>query len=243
MSSPPVIAQQPLASETLLAGATLNASVSALGNPPLVYSWFYDNDANPISISTSPTLTLTNLQAANAGSYSVVVTNAYGSVTSSVAPLQFASPARPTIVPGTIGMTNGHFRFQITSAASAILEIQASTNLTYWETIRVLTNSSGLAWFTDPSTNLARRFYRLKQSASPTPARPTLGITWSNGLPQLAITGDVGRNYAVEYVASLTSSNNWQSIATNALTANPPIFIDTTVSGAARRFYRVRQVS
>ena len=93
-STPPVITQQPVVSETLLAGATLNASVANTGTPPLVYLWYFDNGASPISTSTSPTLIVTNLQPANAGSYTCVVSNQVGSAVSSALNLTVVAPTR-----------------------------------------------------------------------------------------------------------------------------------------------------
>ncbi|HKW30231.1 MAG TPA: LamG-like jellyroll fold domain-containing protein, partial [Verrucomicrobiae bacterium] len=93
-SSPPVITQQPQASETLLAGATLIAGVSNNGNPPFVYRWYFNNGTNPISASSSPTLTISNLQPADAGSYICVVSNQYGTATSSALNLTVITPAK-----------------------------------------------------------------------------------------------------------------------------------------------------
>lgn len=93
-SSPPVITQEPPASETLLAGATLNASVSNIGNPPFVYLWYFNSGANPVSVSGSPTLIISNLQSANAGNYTCVVSNQYGTTTSSALNLTVVAPTK-----------------------------------------------------------------------------------------------------------------------------------------------------
>lgn len=77
---------------------------------------------------------------------------------------------------------------------------------------------------------------------TPALTRPVLGISWSNDLPKLSITGDLGSKYAVECLTSLAASNNWQSLVTNTLTTNPQTFTDTTATGAPRRFYRARLV-
>ena len=82
-ASGPTITQEPRASETLLAGATLTASISNIGTPPFVYRWFYNGGTTPISTSANSTLTLTNLQTTQAGSYSCVVSNQYGTAPSS----------------------------------------------------------------------------------------------------------------------------------------------------------------
>ncbi len=92
LTSGPTITQQPQASETLLAGATLNASVTATGSPPFVYRWYFNNGATPISTSSNPTLTRANLQTSQAGSYTCVVSNQVGIATSSALNLTIISP-------------------------------------------------------------------------------------------------------------------------------------------------------
>jgi len=81
-----VIIQQPLASQTVGAGENATfAVVAAGGNPTLSYQWFYDGapvTGAEFAGATTPTLTLTSAEIANAGSYSVVVTNNGSSVTS-----------------------------------------------------------------------------------------------------------------------------------------------------------------
>lgn len=81
--SGPAITQEPPASETLLAGTTLTASVANIGSPPFVYRWYFNSGASPISTSTGPVLTLGNVQTAEAGSYTCVVSNQYGTAPSS----------------------------------------------------------------------------------------------------------------------------------------------------------------
>jgi hypothetical protein len=91
-SSPPLITQQPEAWETLLAGATLNASLFNIGTPPFTYRWYFNNGANPISTAATPTLTIPNLQPANAGSYTCMVSNQYGMAPSSALSLAVVAP-------------------------------------------------------------------------------------------------------------------------------------------------------
>jgi hypothetical protein len=91
-SGPPVITQEPVAAETLLAGTTLNTSVANSGNPPFVYRWYFNHGANPISTAATPTLTITNLQPTNAGSYTCVVSNQYGTTPSTPLNLTVLAP-------------------------------------------------------------------------------------------------------------------------------------------------------
>ena len=76
---------RPPQSQTVNAGANVTFNVVVAGVSPFSYQWQF-NGQN-ISGATSPTLTLNAVTAANSGGYSVVVWNAYGSVTSATASL------------------------------------------------------------------------------------------------------------------------------------------------------------
>src|SRR6185503_7814500 len=89
---PPQISVQPR-NAIVLPGETASFSVGAAGSAPLIYYWRFNGA--PLSQSPQPTLTLTNVQTAQAGNYSVLVSNAYGTAIS--------SNARLDIVGGCIG--------------------------------------------------------------------------------------------------------------------------------------------
>ena len=93
----PVVTTQPT-NLTLLAGGTAAFSVGAGGTQPLSYQWCFNGTNNPISGATNATLTLTNVQPGQAGSYSVLVSNIVGS-TNSVATLTVVSPPVITTQP------------------------------------------------------------------------------------------------------------------------------------------------
>lgn len=84
VAAPPTIGAQPVAS-TANAGSSATFSVMATGQGPFTYQW--KKDGTNISGATGATLTLSNLTSADAASYSVVVTNATGSTTSSAVAL------------------------------------------------------------------------------------------------------------------------------------------------------------
>jgi hypothetical protein len=76
---PPEITQQPVGASVAVGGsATLNATVT--GAAPLNFQWSFNGLL--LSGATNQTLILTNLQLASAGTYTVMVTNMYGRVTS-----------------------------------------------------------------------------------------------------------------------------------------------------------------
>ncbi|HWC58547.1 MAG TPA: immunoglobulin domain-containing protein, partial [Verrucomicrobiae bacterium] len=90
-TNPPSIGSQPF-NRTVPVGSNVLFSVSASGASPLSYQWYF-NTNTLISGAVSSTITVTNAQLTNAGTYSVIVTNNFGSVTSSFATLMVTNAA------------------------------------------------------------------------------------------------------------------------------------------------------
>src|SRR5208282_4383289 len=88
---PPMIASPP-ESQTAQASSTIDLQVDASGYPPPSYQWFF-NGTNAIAGATNSILEVTNVLFAQSGAYTVVITNAYGSVTSLVATLIVQDPS------------------------------------------------------------------------------------------------------------------------------------------------------
>jgi hypothetical protein len=92
--APPEISAQPQ-SQVVTAGATAVFTVTVSGAAPLSYQW-KKNGTN--TGSNSDTLSLSNVTTNEAGNYSVVVTNLFGAVTSSVATLTVNPPPPYTLL-------------------------------------------------------------------------------------------------------------------------------------------------
>src|SRR5581483_8172370 len=123
---PPAITNQP-ASQGVVLGQNASFSVGATGSGVMAYQWGFDGVA--ITDATNSVLALTNVQNSQAGSYSVVVTNAYGAVTSSVAALRVYLPPSITAQPVDQGvLENGNASFSVTAAGSSPLSYQWSLN-------------------------------------------------------------------------------------------------------------------
>jgi fructan beta-fructosidase len=89
-AAPPFIVTQPGPAATVNLGGSASFSVTATGTTvPLSYQWF--NNGEPILGATNSTLSVFPVPATNVG-YFVVVSNAGGSATSSVAPLTVLAP-------------------------------------------------------------------------------------------------------------------------------------------------------
>lgn len=114
LNTAPAIVTGPLG-RTVAAGSQVTFSVTATGSPVPTYQWRKDG-AN-IAGATGATLTLTNVQPGDAGAYSVLVSNAVGSVASPPATLTVTSgpgniafttqPVSQTIAAGTTVVFSG----------------------------------------------------------------------------------------------------------------------------------------
>jgi len=109
---PPSILVQP-ASQFAAAGSSPVFSITASGTGPLEYLWYFAG-ANLFQSGTNSTLALPGVAMNNAGNYTVVITNAYGSVTSQVAALAVGFPPSVTTQPGSKSVLPGSLaRFSV----------------------------------------------------------------------------------------------------------------------------------
>ena len=90
-TNPPAISSQPL-DRIVPVGNNVLFSVTATGTTPLSYQWYF-NTNTLIAGAVSSAFTVTNAQLTNTGTYSVIVTNNFGSITSSVATLTVTNAA------------------------------------------------------------------------------------------------------------------------------------------------------
>lgn len=156
---PPLIFSQP-ASQAAQLGSNATFTISQAGYLPLKYNWFF-NQSNLVGSSVSDaSLSLTNVQFSNAGNYSVVVANEYGSATSSPAILFVYT--NTTQLAGQLDLpanfTNGQLQFTATGVTGLNYAIQASINLADWTS--VTTNTAPFTFSEINSSNFPQRFYR-----------------------------------------------------------------------------------
>jgi len=131
----PVITSQPLATAVKI---TSNATftVTATGTPAPTYQWRF-NGTNIVG-ATATTFTRTNTQYAQAGNYSVLVSNLAGSVTSADALLTVLAAAPATFELATV-QPDGTLTLSLQGDAGATYFVETSTNLVNWS---ALTNVS-----------------------------------------------------------------------------------------------------
>jgi O-glycosyl hydrolase len=123
---PPAIGTQP-ASQSVVAGANVSFSVTASGAAPLGYQWQFNNTAIPSATNTS--LTLANVQPAQAGNYAVIVANAAALVTSAVAVLTVQGPPAIVTQPASQNVAAAaNVSFSVTASGTAPLSYQWKFN-------------------------------------------------------------------------------------------------------------------
>ncbi len=118
----PVILAQPL-DQTVAPGSDANFTVTAAGSAPLSYQW--RRNGAEIDAATNTTLLLANVQVADAGSYSVVVSNSVGVAISSDAVLVVTN-LTSLVVPGGYANVDGHGGSALLFEAARIQDIYAS---------------------------------------------------------------------------------------------------------------------
>ena len=136
--TPPTVSIQPQ-DQTVFAGQTATFSVIASGTGPLSYQWYY-NDDTLLTNATNPSLTITNAQLTDIGGYSVIVSNAFGSMSSDTAALMVSVPTMPSIVtqPQSLTVLPGQSAvFTVTAGGSAPFSYQW-----YYNTNTLLTNET-----------------------------------------------------------------------------------------------------
>jgi len=239
---PPSIVTEPQ-SRTVMSGMNASFSVVAAGTPPLNYQWQF-NGTN-LAGANSTTLTLTNVQLAQAGSYAVRVTNLYGATISSNAVLILLRPPVITRQPRSLAAVPG-------GSASFSVSAQGLTPLSFqWQR-----NGEALAGQT-------KALLAITNVQSPDFATYTVGISNADGAVlsdtailtlavspvitsvgynletfMLTVPTEVGPTYVVEYKDSLDDPT-WKVLTTVAGTGSPIPITDNGLTSTVR-FYRVR---
>jgi hypothetical protein len=237
-------------------GGTDPFTVVVDGAPPLYFQWQFDGinltDNSHISGSQTATLSFNVVEFADAGSYQVIVTNAYGSITSAPVMLTVTSNGIvPSITNQPINLSvvmGGSAAFSVSATGSSPLAYQwllngadlpgattatlaiASASLTNAGSYTVVvTNSFGAV------TNLAGTL-----SVTTVPllfATNGAGIQVANGMVMLQISGLTAAGPVVVQVSS--DLIQWTSIATNSTDSGTIQVIDTAPTNSVQRYYRV----
>lgn len=237
---PPVITQNPL-SRTVTAGSTVTLFANGTGDAPLSFRWFFNGNALDV-FTTS--LTLTNVQLANAGLYSLQVSNEVGAVFSADAGLFVNSPPVVVSHPTNHSVTLGsNVTFNVASAGLPPFTYQwrhdgdpipGANNQSFTITGTQLSDAGiydvlvGNALSSVFSSNALLTVFN-PFSVGATSFQP-------GGLFQMTASGDNGRSYRME---SSTNLVIWTAVVTNTVSGGTATFTDSTAAGKALSFYRI----
>jgi uncharacterized repeat protein (TIGR03803 family) len=159
----PEITSQPV-NQTVVAGANVSFNVADFGASPLFYQWQKNSnnltDGGDLSGSATRILTLTNVSVADSGSYSVIVSNSLGAVSSDSALLTVIN--QPVFQ--TITQTNGTVSLAWSTFSGQIYQLQYNPDLSSSGWINLgnsITATNSLTTFSDVIGTGTQRFYRV----------------------------------------------------------------------------------
>jgi hypothetical protein len=155
---PPLITAQPQSVSTNT-GADVGFSVTAGGTAPLSYQWRFNGDA--IAGATLSSLTRTNVQLADAGAYSVIVSNLAGTATSDDAALTLPPAAGALHIDLITLLPGGNAQLQI-SGGPGNFAIDAGPTLSGFTQVTSLSTTGAVFEYIDPETNQPSRFFRVR---------------------------------------------------------------------------------
>ena len=243
--NPPAIATQP-AAITFNPGQTGSLTVAATGTAPLGYQW--KKDGVDVSGATDATLALSNVTAADAGSYTVTITNAYGTVTSDAAVVTVTTSAIPaTIIGHPASLT-------VDAGQSATFSVSAygSSPVSYqWKKdgsdIAGATSSS-LA--IDAATPADAGSYTVALSNSAATVTSDPAVLTVNTAPAIttqpaSVTTSVGQDvtFTIEATGSPAPTYQWQRNGVNIAGATSPTLALNDVQLTDTGVYTVRIVN
>ncbi|HSA09576.1 MAG TPA: immunoglobulin domain-containing protein [Candidatus Paceibacterota bacterium] len=243
---PPSIISQPQ-NQTVAAGAPVTFAVAASGPPPLSCQWRLNG--SPLPSATTTSHVIAEALFADAGTYSVVVSNANGSVTSSNAVLTVIMPPTPTITAHPESQT-------LVAGTTPCLSVSATSlsPLTYqWRRdgahLAGGTDSSLVLPLVQPSDAGSYDVVVANMSGAVTSATAVItivvipppqltlpGVTGDSQF-QIGLSGEAGNAFVL---AASTNLTDWLPIATTAFDDSSLLFADPESLTLPRRYYRAR---
>jgi hypothetical protein len=243
----PLITSQPR-SQTIGLGSNVTFNVTVCGAPSFVFQWLFNGTpvGSPSTGTNSSSYTLTNVGTNQAGNYSVLVVNDYGSVTSSNAVLTVK------VFPPTIGLQPSSQRVMIgSSAAFSISVISGTPPFSYqWRFNGTnLLNATNAAYSIQAvaatnTGNYSVVVTNLAGSAASSNALltvivpPTVGLQFLAGYPLLNLEGMLSSNFVMQYSTNLAGTNWMNLLSLTNLPSSPYRFLDSGAVGQPSRFYR-----
>jgi len=226
-------------SQAVIQGSNATFSVTAAGITPLSYQWYF-NGMNVLGGATNTSLTLTNVQTTNAGNYAVVVTNAFGSATSSNAVLtvpipptvSITNPADNTII--IASQTNVTLTATASDFAGTIIQVQFFEGAT--NSLGIVTNPPySLVWSNAQAgsyglTAVADDNYGL--SATSSVVNITISSLFASNNVRLWLKANVITGLTNNApVSTWPDSSGWNNSATQSYTYSQPLYVTNALNG------------
>jgi hypothetical protein len=226
----PFITASP-SSRTAEVGEDVTFSVKAEGAGPMTYQLFC-NSTNLVGSSTNRTLLLPSVQIAQAGAYTVRVTNAFGAATSAPADLAVVPPVPRRAVPGLV----------LNATPPETMNLDAASVLTpapAWTPLASVPVTSPSQWFFDTNElPMPVGFYRAWHTNLAAPPA-SLGL---HLVPAITLTGQPGTTVRLDYIPQLGPTGAWVTLGTITLTESSQLYFDTNAVGQPKRLYRLTPV-
>lgn len=235
---PPAISNQPQ-DDLVYAYNPASFNVTAAGTPPLSYQWTFGG-SNVLN-ATDSALTIASAQQSSLGQYQVVITNTYGSITSSIANL-YMYPYLESPFTGLVtdwGQTNilsvgawgsGTLDYQWLDNGVAVPD---ATNDTLTIPAIQFTNAGLYSVVVSSSLGSVTNTPEL---VVVNPANVSLGL-----FAGVIIQGTVGYQYNIQGSTDLSNSNSWITLTNLTLTSPTEIWSDYSIDihNGPKKFYRV----
>ena len=227
LSLPPTILTNPL-SQTAEVGSTVAFRLYTSGYLP-THQWFF-NGTNLLDCSTNCEVQLTNVQFSGSGTYTVIVSNIFGAVTS--------SPAMLNVIPMVERRPVPAINLMAQPGSSLGLDYcDALGSTADWETMATMTLSNTSQFYFDVSAPLPpQRFYRAWQSGTPSVV-PSLSLSYM--VPAITLAGNVGDSLRLDYINAIGPTDAWVTLDTVTLTNTSQLYFDVSAPGQPPRLWRI----
>jgi hypothetical protein len=228
VGSAPAISMPPQ-TQTAEEGATVHFAAAAIGYPAPSYQWFFNNTNTLTGIRINSELVLTNILFSQSGTYTVVVTNLSGAVTSAPAMLNVIAAVERRPAAGV----------QLIGAAGSLLNVDYANSLSAtpnWTILESVSLTSPSQYWFDLTLPLPpQRFYRAWQTGTPS-VMPSLDL---HMVPAITLTGSVGGSVRLDYINQFGPIDAWVTLATVTLTNTSQLYFDVSAPGQPQRLYRI----
>jgi uncharacterized repeat protein (TIGR03803 family) len=196
--------------------------------PPVSYQWFY-NGSNALAGCTGNQLQFDSLQFGQAGSYTLVISNAYGMITSAPAMVSVIPHVERRLVAGVrvTGRAGDSWRVEYADGIDAGVT---------WQTLATVTLTAEPQYGFDVADPLPpRRFYRASL-AGVGGIPPTVSL---HKVQDVTLSGPVGSSIRLDYINASGPVDAWVPLTAVVLTNASQPFFDVSALGQPPRLYRL----